>query len=83
MWSSMSRLSSLSRSSIAFARHDERAVFLDVDEIHLDVLALDVHDGECLLPVGRPFRITGLAKVHKITNLDTMQNTPYTASRGL
>jgi len=38
----MSRSSSLSRSSIALACHDERAVLLDVDQINLDVLAVHV-----------------------------------------
>lgn len=55
--SSMVRLTSTSRSSIDLALYRECAVFLNVNEINLNVLALDVHDGERLLPISRPFGI--------------------------
>jgi hypothetical protein len=79
----MSLASSLSRSSIALARDYESPILLKVNKINLHILALDVHDGERLLPVSRSLGITGLAKVHKIAYFYAMQDTPYTASRGL
>ena len=43
----------LANPSIDFPLHDERAVLLYVDYVHLDVRTLDVHDGKGLLPISR------------------------------
>jgi hypothetical protein len=40
-------------SAIDFALNRECTVSLYVNEINLDILALDIHDGESLLPVSR------------------------------
>ena len=43
----------LADSAIDLALHNECAVLLDVDYVHLDVRTLDVHDGKGLLPIRR------------------------------
>ena len=40
-------------SAIDLAVDDKGAVLLNVDYVHLDVAALDVHDGKGLLPISR------------------------------
>ncbi len=48
-----SGMAMLADSAIDLALHDERAVLLDVDYVHLDVRTLHVHDGKGLLPIAR------------------------------
>jgi len=45
--------SGLANSAIDLTLHDKRAVLLDVDNVHLNVSSLDVHDRKGLLPISR------------------------------
>ena len=50
---SSSPKSGLANPSIDLALHNERAVLLNVNYVHLDVASLDIHDGKGLLPISR------------------------------
>ena len=76
MWSSMSRVMSRSRSSMYLALDYKRAVLFNVDNVHLDARAMHIHDGKGLLPISRSLGVSSLFKVHEITYLNPMQNTP-------
>ena len=45
--------SGLANPSIDLALDNKRAILLDVDNIHLNVASLDVHNSERLLPISR------------------------------
>ena len=68
--------SGLANPAVDFSIDDKRPVLFYVNEIHLDVLAMDIHDGESLLPISRSLGICGLFEVHEVSYLDPMQNTP-------
>ena len=64
--------SGLANPSIDLALNDESAVLLDVNDVHLDVASLDIHDGKSLLPISRSLGVLGLSKVHEITYLNSV-----------
>ena len=49
--------SGLANPSIDLALNDERAVLLNVNNVHLHIATLDVHDGKGLLPISRSLGI--------------------------
>ena len=49
----------LANSPIDLAVHHERSILLNVNQVNLDILALDVDDGKRLLPVHDPMGIAG------------------------
>ena len=66
--------SGLANPSIDLAIDYERAVLLDVNQIHLYVGTLNVHDGEGLLPVKRARRtaVERLTEIHEVSYLNPM-----------
>ena len=56
--------SGLANPSIDLALHNKRAIFLYVNQVDLDVLPVDIHDGETLLPISRSLGVSSLFEVH-------------------
>ena len=55
---------SLASPPIDLAIDYERAILLNIDKINVDILGMDIHDGEGLLPISRSFGVCSLFKVH-------------------
>ena len=64
----------LTDSPINLALHDKGTVLFNVNEIDLDIAALDVHNGKGLLPVkcARRTAIEGFAVIHEVSYLNAV-----------
>ena len=76
-------LCTLTSAAVRLSSNYECAVLLNVDQINLNLVLVYVHDGKSLLPICHTLCVSSLFKVHQIAYLNTMQDTPYAASRGL